>query len=239
MARKSLLQWKAPRLYKQSLSGATAFTTNIAVDDTVLTTSGSHNLTVGDLVEFQEPPGESLQPPLSEDIVYQVFEAVSATNFSVTLDGINEIVLTNNGTNASTYKSYSTNVILENFIVTEDAPENRVFWHESIINNHREVVNEDKMHWALGFKLNLFKEGTLSVRRTDFDELFGYLYTDVYVSRYNDNALASILIRDSDGDPVSFVMDRFNPSFLTQSDFEDVLDIGLKSKDVIDLSETL
>jgi len=26
---------------------------------------------------------------------------------------------------------------------------------------------------------------------------------------------------------------------LTKSDFEDVLDIGLKSKDVIDLSETL
>ena len=59
------------------------------------------------------------------------------------------------------------------------------------------------------------------------------------MSRCNDDGVAAVLIRDSDGDPVSFVMDRFNPSFLTQSDFEDVLDIGLKSKDVIDLSETL
>lgn len=234
MARTSLLQWTAPRLYKQELTAGFVFTTSATSANII---RAGHGLSVGDLITFQEVG--TLQTPLIENKVYSVMQTVSSSLFGVTLDGINFIIITNDGSNDNTYRHYDESVILENFVIKQDTAQNRVFWHESIINNHREVVNANKMHWLLEFDINLFNELDLDTRGLDFDELFTYLYEDVYVSRCNIDASASIVIRDSNSDPVLFVMDKFETSFKAQSKFQEVLTIGLRSKDPIDMSKTV
>jgi hypothetical protein len=235
MARTSLIQWEAPRLYKQSLSSTVGFTTDYVSDDYI--TSTSHGLSVGDLIEFVEV--DTLQSPLLEDTIYTVFHVQNANEFSITLNGSTVVSIADDGSNDNAYKVYNTNVTLENFTILQDAPENRAFWHESVINNHRELVNTDRMHWYIEINMNLFKESTLATRKTNFTELFGYLYENVYITRCNIDSNCSTLIRDSVGDPVTFVMDKFETAFLTQANYEDLLTIGLRSKDPIDLSKTI
>ena len=236
MGRTSLIQWEAPRFYKSSRASAVVFTVNTSIDNQWVTTASPHGLTVGDLVVFVEDGG--LPAPLVAGTIYSVFENASTNNFTITLNGADIVTFTTNGSAPNEYENYSVSTILTNFIVTADNAKNRAFWHESIINNHREIVNADKMHWQLEFRLQLFKTASVSTRRANFDELFGYLYSDVFVSRFNEDGVGSVVIRDSLGVPVTFVMDSFETSFLTQANYEDILTIGLKSKDPIDLSET-
>ena len=233
MARTSLLQFKATTLHKTSTASGGTFTTTHAsnyINDT------SHGRSAGDLVSFTSDG--VLPAGLTAGVIYSILEIVSVNIFTITIDGYTELDITDDGTGTHSYTYYNASLEIENFTVTKDLPEERGFWHESVIDGHREWITKGQ-HWVIEMKSNLFKESNIGLRRTDFDNLFGYLYTDVYVTRFIENSAGSVLIRDSSSVPVKFIMESFETSFLTQAKYEDMATIRLRSKDYVDMSKTV
>lgn len=233
MARTGLVQFKSTTLHKTSTASGGTFTVDTTNNYII---DSSHGRVAGDLVSFTTDG--VLPSPLVAGTIYSVLEDISTDNFTITLDGFTELDIATSGTGTHSYDYYTTSLEIENFTVTQDAPEERGFWHESVLNGHREWITKGQ-HWVIEMKSNLFKESTISTRRTDFDNLFGYLYTDVYVSRFIEDSLGAVLIRDSSSVPVKFIMESFETSFLTQADYEDVVTIRLRSKDYVDMSKTV
>lgn len=234
MARTSLLQFKNTTLHQISTSSGGAFTTNYVVNNNIV--DSNHGRLAGDLVSFATDG--VLPAGLTAGVIYSILEVVSASNFTVTFDGFTELALSSDGTGTHSYEYYDTNLEIENFTVTKDTAEERGFWHESVLTGHREWITKGQ-HWVIEMKSNLFKESTLSTRRTDFNNLFGYLYESVYVTRYMVGSDSSVVIRDSSSVPVKFIIESFETSFLTQANYEDMVTIRLRSKEYVDMSKTV
>ena len=234
MARTSLLDFSATRLHKTTTTSGGVFTTNFAVSNNII--DASHGRSVGDLVSFTTDT--ALPGGLTVGVIYSILEIVSSSNFTVTLDGVSEIVLSSDGTGTHSYAYYSTSVTISNFIVNQDQAIEEGFFHESVLTGHKEWITKG-YHWYLEIKTQLFKESTLATRRTNFDTLHGYLYTDVYVTRYIGTSDGAVVIRNASSVPIKFIMHKFETSFLTQANYEDILTIGLTSKDYIDMSKTV
>ncbi len=233
MARRSLLDFQNTTLHQTSTSAGGFFTVNTAENWIV---DSGHGRAAGDLVSFTTD--NALPSSLVVGVIYSILEIVSSVNFTITLDGDNEIDITDTGTGTHAYVYYDTSVTLENFTVTKDQAIERGFWQESVLTHHREWVTGGQ-HWIIGIKSNFFKVGSISTRRTNFDELFGYKAIDLYVSRVIEDSASAVVIRDSSGVPVEFIMTRFETSFLTQANYEDIVTIELESKDFVDMSETV
>lgn len=236
MARRSLLDFQSTRIFKQgTVTDRGVFTVDTG-DDTIL--DAGHAMDPGDLVILRSD-GVDLPEPFDTYGVAMVYSVLNTdTNeFQVTIDGVNAVNITDAGTGTHSYSNYSTNRLIPNFIVTKDQAVERGFWHESVLTGHREWATEGQ-HWELGFKSQLFKESTMATRRTTFDALFGYQYIDLYVARCNISGATS-LIRDSSSAAVKFIMDKYETSFLTQANYEDIVTIGLRSKDYVDMSKTV
>ena len=233
MSRTSLLDFSATRLYKTTTSSKGNFT--VDVDDDLIVDS-THGIVVGDIVTFTTT--DTLPAGLTVGVLYSVIQRPDADNFIVSTDGFTPINITNTGTGTHSYSYYNTNVTIENFVVNQDQAIEEGFFHTSVLTGHKEWITKG-YHWYLEIKTQLFKESTLATRRTNFDTLHGYLYTDVYVTRYIGTSDGAVVIRNASSVPIKFIMHKFETSFLTQANYEDILTIGLTSKDYIDMSKTV
>ncbi len=221
-----------PCLYKQIASAPANFTTNSAVDSSLIISSG-HGLSIGDIVVFSSTG--TLPSGLIAGYYYVVNDVISPSAFTITAEGTNTISFTNDGSGTHSFTPYKIRVELSNFLITRDEPQEEGFFHESVINGHREWVSKG-MHWELEIRSNIFKEGSEAAVRAKFKEIHSCLYQPVWVYKHFDGLN---LFRDSNGKPVSFIMDIFQPAFVTQVNFEDYLILGLKSTEYVDLNAML
>jgi hypothetical protein len=232
MARTSLLDFSATRLYKTTTSSKGTFT--VDTDDDYIV-DATHGMVVGDLVTFTTT--DTLPAGLTVGVIYSVWQFIDSGNFMVSIDGYQAVNITNSGTGTHSYAYYNTNVTISNFVVNQDQAIEEGFFHTSVLTGHKEWITKG-YHWYLEIKTQLFRTASLSTRRTNFDTLHGYLYTDIYVARCNESQGTS-LIRNASSVPIKFIMHKFETSFLTQANYEDILTIGLTSKDYIDMSKTV
>jgi len=235
MAKTQISKVNTPTIYKTTKNAVKTFTTDFAVEPLIIHCTTTASVIVGSLVEFTTTG--TLPAPLVINKLYSVITLSGTTDFEVSLDGVTSITLTSNGTGTQTFESYTTKIELKNFIMTKDEPEEKGFYYESVINGHTEW-NEKGMHYVMELQLNLHKETTYATRLAYFKSLAALLYANVYFYRYID-AISAQLFRDASSDAVLFTMYKFELSYETQSEYKDILKIGFRSKDYVDLSKTL
>lgn len=122
-------------------------------------------------------------------------------------------------------------VTLEHSAILQDTPEAEILEHKSNINGHREFIKLGS-HWVFSVRLFLFKYADPATKYTEIRQYDG---CDVVLYRRDDGEP----FLNSTGDKILFTITEVTEGYLQTTDYHDILTITFKSKDYVDLSDSL